>query len=71
MSAYDTIVATAKSIFEERGEAPPRISPETPILSSGLDSLDIALWWSASSGNWAMTRFRILSSPSIRARSAN
>jgi acyl carrier protein len=40
--AYEVIVATIGEILRERGDPIPEIGPETPILATGLDSLDVA-----------------------------
>jgi acyl carrier protein len=39
---YEIIVDTIGQILTERGDKPNQVSPETPILETGLDSLDVA-----------------------------
>ena len=43
---YDTIAQTIRTILLERSDPVPELTPETRISASGLDSLDVAAWWS-------------------------
>jgi hypothetical protein len=41
--AYSALCATITNIVIERGDTPPELTPETLILETGLDSLDVAM----------------------------